>query len=164
MKTDGCCGLSETLKLYVWLWTEFDYVLEIDADVHFHKNFDELFEHNVTLGWTHGATAHMNQELLNGGYLIVKPNPHGPRHFKEMIEILKEGDFTGAGWKKSGIGWVYGGRTIQGVLPYYYFKVAVGDEHEYDRCKYNNMVEIDKCRKWVFENVTSNHFTWFVFV
>ena len=51
-------------------------------------------------------------------------------------------------------------RTIQGILPYYYLKVAVGDETEFPRCKYNNMVEIDKCRKWEFKDVTSNHFTW----
>ena len=102
----------------------------------------------------------MNQELMNGGYLIVKPNPHGPKHFQDMIEVMKEGDFSGRGWKNSGIGWVYGGRTVQGVVPYYYLKVAVGDETEFDRCKYNNMVEIDKCRKWEFKDVTSNHFTW----
>ena len=106
MIDDGCCGLLETLKLYVWLWTEFDYVLEVDADVHFHKNFDELFLHNTTLGWTKGATANINQELMNGGYLIVKPNPYGPKHFQDMIDVMKEGDFSGRGWKNSGVGWV----------------------------------------------------------
>ena len=136
-------------------------VLSVDADVHFHKNFDELFELNTTLGWTHGATADKNQELMNGGYLIIKPNPHGMKHFEDMVELLKEGDFRGgSGWKGSGVGWVYGGRTIQGIVPYYYLKVAVGDETEFHRCKYNNMVEIEKCRNWTFPMVTSNHFTW----
>ena len=168
MAYDGCCGILEALKLYVWTWTEFDVVLSVDADMHFHKNFDELFELNTTFGWTHGATAHMNQELMNGGFLIVRPNPNGPKHFKEMVDILIEGDFRdgskgkGMGWKGSNIGWVYGGRTIQGILPYYYLKVAIGDETEVPRCKYNNMVEIDKCRKWEFKDVTSNHFTWYI--
>ena len=116
-----------------------------------------MFELNTTLGWTHGATAHLNQELMNGGYLVIKPNK---KHFEDMVEILKEGNFTGRGWRNSGVGWVYGGRTIQGVVPYYYLKVAVGDETEFPRCKYNNMVEIEKCRKWNFSMVTSNHFTW----
>lgn len=114
MKTDGCCGILEALKLWAWTWTEFDVVLSIDADVHFHKNFDELFELKTTLGWTHGATADRNQELMNGGYLIIKPNK---KHFDDMVELLKEGDFRdGRGWKGSGIGWVYGGRTIQGIF------------------------------------------------
>eukprot|EP01084_Bolivina_argentea_P259071 437015_1 len=158
MKTDGCCGILEALKLWAWTWTEFDVVLSIDADVHFHQNFDELFELNTTLGWTHGATAHMNQELMNGGYLIIRPNIE---HYNDMIALLVEGDFRdGSGWKGSGIGWVYGGRTIQGIVPYYYLKVAIGDETEFERCKYNNMVEIEKCRNWTFPMVTSNHFTW----
>lgn len=115
MRTDGCCGILETLKLWAWTWTEFDVVLSVDADVHFHRNFDELFLLNTTLGWTHGATADKGQELMNGGYLVIRPNP---KHFEEMVALLKEGDFRdGSAWKGSGVGWVYGGRTIQGIVP-----------------------------------------------
>eukprot|EP01084_Bolivina_argentea_P259072 437016_1 len=160
MKTDGCCGILEALKLWAWTWTEFDVVLSIDADVHFHQNFDELFELNTTLGWTHGATAHMNQELMNGGFLIVRPNI---THYNEMYKLIKEGDFRdGSAWKGSGIGWVYGGRSIQGIVPYYYFGVLGKGTHdiEFDRCIFNNMVEIEKCREYKYEEVINNHFTW----
>lgn len=158
IKTDGCCGPSELMKLWAWTMTEYEVVLLLDADVQFHKNFDELFDSlETTLGWTHGAGAFINQELFNGGFLLIRPNR---KHFDEICELLLEGDFQGgAAWKGSGIGWCYGGRTIQGILPYYYLKRANDDHMEYERCKYNNMVEIERCRKWKFDDVTANHFT-----
>jgi hypothetical protein len=96
----------------------------------------------------------------------------------------------------SGVGWTYGGRTIQGLLPYYFLvelpalegvpeaaraaavaglaagaarrsKAGVhgrqlstkGTDLELNRCRYNNMVQLEKCKKWEYEAVVSNHFT-----
>lgn len=157
IKTDGCCGISELLKLHAWTMTEYDRVLQLDADVHFHKNFDELFEYDTTLVWTRGSSAESGQEKMNGGYLVIRPNEE---HYNAMVEVIKEGDFRdGSGWKGTGNGWVYGGRTIQGILPYYYLEVAKDAHIEVERCKYNNMVEIARCQRWRYEEVTSNHFT-----
>ena len=159
LKTDGCCGILELLKLEVWTLSEYDYVLSMDADMHFHQNFDYIFDAismgNIPnaktkidaeytgkyLAWTHGATAHINQELVNGGFLVVRPNMD---HYQAMYALIKEGDFReggkdGAAWKGSGIGWVYGGKTIQGIVPYFYFGVlgkGVADV-ELDRCIFN---------------------------
>jgi len=152
--TDGCCGIWELLKLHAWKLTEYDRVLQVDSDIMFHRNFDELFEYDTTLVWTHGALG--GSERLNGGFLVVRPNP---AHFDEMVEVIKSGDFrNGRGWRGKCC-WVYGGRTIQGIVPYYYLYDKTEDHYEVDRCKYNNMVEIDRCKTWRFSNVSSNHFT-----
>ena len=163
--TDGCCGMDELLKLEAYKWSSYDYVLFMDADMHIHQNFDEIFDEmssnsKYTLGWTHGATADKGYELLNGGFLLIKPNMED---YNKMYEYIIEGDFRGGkGWKGSGIGWCYGGRTLQGILPFYYFKIKPNNHLELKRCKYNNMVEIDKCRKWEYNDVAINHFTWYI--
>uniref|UniRef100_A0A7S0CN35 Hexosyltransferase n=1 Tax=Amorphochlora amoebiformis TaxID=1561963 RepID=A0A7S0CN35_9EUKA len=151
---DGCCGMWELLKLHVWTLTEYDRVIQLDTDILFHRNFDELFEYDSTLVWTHGGLG--GSERMNGGFLVVRPNPS---HYDAMVEIIKSGDFRGGqGWRGKCC-WVYGGRTIQGILPYYYLYEQVDAHQEVDRCKYNNMVEIDRCMTWNYNNVTSNHFT-----
>merc|ERR1719410_2971001 len=85
---DGCCGAWEFLKLWAWTFTEYDRVLQVDADIHFHRNFDEVFKYDVTLAWTHGALG--GSEVMNGGFLVIRPNK---KHFEEMREIILSGDF-----------------------------------------------------------------------
>ena len=66
------------------------------------------------------------------------------------------------GWRKSHVGKEYGGATVQGILPYYFFSYLKGkpvDDLELPRCKYNNMDEFAQCKAWPIENVSSNHFT-----
>ncbi|ETO23990.1 hypothetical protein RFI_13169 [Reticulomyxa filosa] len=111
------------------------------------------------LGWTHGATAEIGNELMNGGFLVVRPNM---QDYNNIIDILLEGDFRndGTAWRGSNVAWTYGGRTIQGVVPYYYFQVRPDMHVELPRCKYNNMAEIERCRRWYIEDVLINHFTW----
>ena len=47
------------------------------------------------------------------------------------------------GWGGTGIGNWWGGATFQGLVPYYYFKVASARNPavEVDRCIYNQMVD-----------------------
>ena len=73
--------------------------------------------------------------------MVVRPDV---AIFEEMIEIVRVGDFKkGKGWGGTGIGNWWGGATFQGLVPYYYFKVA--SKHnpavEVDRCIYNQMVD-----------------------
>jgi hypothetical protein len=160
--TDGAMGITEMVKLDVWRWTEYHRVLLVDCDILFHKNFDELFEHGASLGWTHGGWV---AERINGGFLVVNPHQDGATHYDAILALLREGDFRpGTGWKGSGIGWTYGGRTIQGLLPYYFLKVlpnTTANNVELERCRYNNMVQLDKCKppQYSVAQVTSNHFT-----
>jgi len=151
---DGCCGIDELLKLHAWTLTDYERVLQIDADILFHQNFDELFEYDATLTWTHGGLG--GTEPLNGGFLVIRPDLDD---YNEMVEIIKEGDYrSGRGWRGVCC-WVYGGRTIQGMLPFFYIHHKKERNIEIDRCKYNNMVEIDRCKSWTYDHVTSNHFT-----
>jgi len=150
---DGCCGAWEFLKLWAWTMHEYDRVLQVDADIHFHQNFDEVFKYNVTLSWTHGALG--GSEVMNGGFLVVRPNQE---HFDQMTGFIREGKYTSRGW----LGLccrTYGGRTIQGLVPAFYIHHLKADHFEVDRCRFNNMVEIDRCKMWRFEDVKSNHFT-----
>jgi len=154
MLEDGCCGMDELLKLHAWRLFEYDRVLQIDADILFHRNFDELFEYDTTLSWTHGALD--GSEPLNGGFLVIRPNQDD---YDEMVEIIKEGDFRGGSGWRGVCCWVYGGRTIQGIVPYFYIHHKKVRHQEVERCQYNNMVETDRCKTWNYDHVTSNHFT-----
>ena len=92
-----------------------------------------------------------------------------------------KGDFTHNGWGGSKIGNFWGGQTIQGIVPYFYYSIHPGQALELNRCEYNCMVDnpyyphrkkvvsvercLDQkptcqdCRLQVFENVRSAHFT-----
>lgn len=118
---DGCCGMLELLKLWVWTWLEYDVVMSLDADMLFHGNFDQIFRvlykeedtaemevlrvadkyppkdesvvlppiddwEPFTLAWTHGASAERGNELMNGGFLIVRPNIVD---FQNILEIVR---------------------------------------------------------------------------
>ena len=156
---DGAMGITEMVKLNAFKMVEYHRVLFVDVDVVFHRHFDELFEPAAALQWTHGGWV---IEKMNGGFLVFNPHADGEKHFNAVLDIMREGDFrSGTGWKGSGIGWTYGGRTIQGLLPYYFFKALEKDrvDLEIERCRYNNMVQLKKCVEFPIENVTSNHFT-----
>lgn len=182
--TDGAMGINEMVKMEAFRMREYRTIVMVDCDVLFHKPFPELFQLKTALGWTHGG---WESEKINGGFLVVNPHASsgseripprdvlapdsknfstagltvGDRHFHAVLDILREGDFRpGSAWRGSGIGWTYGGRTIQGLLPYYFFSVlARTADTEIPRCKYNNMVQLQKCKVYPIENITSNHFT-----
>jgi len=172
MKKNGATGVDELIKLDGLRMKDFHSVLLVDCDVLFHKRFDELILMEENLGWTHGG---WEEEKINGGFLVFSPqHPASMHHMDEVVEVLKEGNFSSKGWRQSGIGWTYGGMTIQGILPYYYFIEANKEQEalsqrlemkfapahkELDRCRYNNMVQLDKCKNIPFDSVISNHFT-----
>jgi hypothetical protein len=164
---DGAMGIHELAKLEGLRMNQFRSVILVDCDVLFHRTFDELFFIRAALAWTHGG---WESEKINGGFLVFNPqNPFALEHMLRICEILREGDFRpGSGWRGKGIGWTYGGRTIQGILPHYFLLEAktpqgVPDDPyphiEIERCRYNNMVQLEKCKAKKYADVTSNHFT-----
>lgn len=203
---DGAMGIAELTKLEgLRMGREFDSVMMVDCDVMFHKllteddphegagptqqagtadsdssatwgrGFGGLLNVKGTLGWTKGGWA---SERMNGGFLIFSPrHTLAAEHLRRIVELLREGDFRpGSGWKGRGIGWTYGGRTIQGILPHYFLleatntpRDAIGGGNstttlprphaQLDRCRYNNMVQLEPCKVVPFATVTSNHFT-----
>ena len=160
LPNDGAMGITEMVKLKGFLMNQFHRVVMIDADFQFHKDFDEILEEPATLQWTEGNPASF--EHLNGGFLVFNPHNEGRKHYDAILEIWKECDFqSGSGWRGKGIGWTYGGRTIQGILPHYILKEwNPRTDKVLDRCRFNNMVQMDRCKSETpIDQVVSNHFT-----
>lgn len=53
--------------------------------------------------------------------------------FEELRAIIRKGDHTNRGWGGSRIGNFWGGQTIQGILPYFYYSVHPNDGLEVNR-------------------------------
>jgi hypothetical protein len=85
--------------------------------------------------------------LVKGGFLVIKPSL---RDYQRIIDIVMEGHYKGSSaWGGTKIGWFWGGKTIQGVLAYYYQHVEDrGRGLRVDRCIYNTMSDSDRCRYW----------------
>lgn len=112
---NGCCGASELLKLYAWMLTDYHRVVHLDMDSLVLQSMDELFDMEMDLIYTcdYGMmTPHSKACPVQGGFFILRPDPE---HYENMVGIVKEGEFNDSkGWGASGIGWFWGGMTIQG--------------------------------------------------
>jgi len=129
----GCCGDSEMMKLYGSKLTEYQKVIVSDADVLFLDNIDEVLNKDVPMQATydHGMdTATSRIPPVQGGFAVITPNE---KDFNEMVETAKEGDFSGAGWKKSGVGFAWGGVGPQGLWAYHYNKEALNAGYKMDK-------------------------------
>lgn len=117
---------AEQVKYYGLTLEEYDRVLVLDADTMILDPMDELMELEDrdfvgTYDW--GLDSSGGRKLpVQGGFLLFKPNA---TDFHEILEITREGDFTGAGWKGSGFGYCYGGVGPTGLLSYLYHKDAL---------------------------------------
>ena len=165
----GCCGAAEFLKLYAYTATEFERVVLLDMDSFVTGCLEHLFGAEEELLFTHdmgmcpkcerGSRDHVPP--YQGGFFVVKPSLET---YASMLEIIRRGNFVESGgpegaWEGSGIGYFWGGRTIQGLLPYYYTHVAPGRSRELPICVYNNMNDSDECRKTPLADVQNAHFT-----
>jgi hypothetical protein len=109
--------------------------------------------------------------------------------YQAFVDIVRKGDWrngkgdNGKGWGGK-VGYFHGGMTFQGIIPYYYDYLHVGQAVELNRCVYNqmadnpkdepkgkekvtdgpfpcrtNQTECEDCRVRPFEDVVSSHFT-----
>mmetsp|Transcript_19358 Transcript_19358/g.42131 ORF Transcript_19358/g.42131 Transcript_19358/m.42131 type:complete len:438 (+) Transcript_19358:119-1432(+) len=180
---DGRLGTNEMAKIEPFLFTEYDRVLVLDSDLMFHRNFDELFltnpaDNSIALQWTEG---YHPMEHMNGGFFIIHPKSvDAAKHYNAILDILRKGDYrtkvrgnigkpsvitAGSvqgmiGWGGTGYGTTFGGRTMQGLLPYYFLHLLNGTASApLDRCRYNNMQQTQRCKAYSPDQITSNHFT-----
>ena len=109
---------------------------------------------------------------FTGGFLVIRPSM---TTFEEFRSVIRVGDHGHLGWGKTRIGNFWGGQTIQGILPYFYYSIHPGNSFELNRCVYNCMVDnpyvgqtrncLDRkptcqdCRLQDPEKVSSAHFT-----
>ena len=126
-------------------------VVHLDTDSLVLQNMDELFSLEASLVYTCDYNMqNTNQRAqfkpcpVQGGFVVVTPSAEV---FEGMVGVVRKGHWGGpygSGWEGTGIGNWWGGPTFQGVVPYYYQKVADQARFpavEVDRCVYNNMID-----------------------
>eukprot|EP00516_Mucochytrium_quahogii_P006339 CAMPEP_0203758054 /NCGR_PEP_ID=MMETSP0098-20131031/10830_1 /ASSEMBLY_ACC=CAM_ASM_000208 /TAXON_ID=96639 /ORGANISM=" , Strain NY0313808BC1" /LENGTH=387 /DNA_ID=CAMNT_0050650301 /DNA_START=38 /DNA_END=1204 /DNA_ORIENTATION=+ len=156
----GCCGALELLKLRAYTLPNFDRVVLLDMDTLFVKSIDHLYKNDVEIQFTYDYAMHDNKAPappVQGGMLLIKPSQDA---FNKMVDIVRKGDFReNTGWGGTGIGWCWGGQTIQGLVSYYYNIFAKESFKVLDPCKYNAMVTTDNCKGTPFADIYSIHYT-----
>ena len=175
----GCCGELELLKLWAWSLTEYHRVVHLDMDSLVLQNIDELYAIDKDIVYTEDwlmASKGTKVAPAQGGFLLIRPSTE---IFDHMTRLVQEGDWRGGkgAWGGSGIGFFYGGPTIQGFVPYFFKIVRPGTSMIVERCVYNNMADnpywagtqdcrdktpggnCSDCRKWPITNVKNTHFT-----
>ena len=164
----GCCGAAELIKLYAFSMVGFHRVVLLDMDSMVAGCLEDLFEHEEELLFTHDMGMCSTCERgsadrvppYQGGFFIVRPSVGT---FAAMVAIVRRGNFVERGpklgWEGTGIGYYWGGRTIQGLFPYYYTHVAPERSKEVPICTYNNMGDSDECKRTPVAEVRNAHFT-----
>eukprot|EP01035_Chromulina_nebulosa_P017250 gene17250-22779_t len=162
---NGCCGASELIKLNAYRLTNYDWVVHLDADTMIINPLSELFSHsNVSLIYTTDPgmvkpDARASHMPVQGGFLVIRPNI---QDYRSLVNTVMTTEFyNGGAWNKSGIGWYWGGMTIQGLLPYYYQFVSAPNRWlKVDRCYYNTMADSPECQAVKSTDfIKSAHFT-----
>lgn len=168
---NGCCGHHEFIKLQAYTLPH-EIVVHVDIDFAFFKPMDNLFDAMlydknseegrnarslielerpgerlpdkigafITRDWSQVAPT----KFLPGyqaGFLVAR---HDPKVMPEMLEIVREGNFTygwgrGSGWHGSGHGGYWGDMGVQGLVAYYYDHVNTDNAVELNQCRYNHM-------------------------
>ena len=140
MKDSGCCGADEFLKLWAYTLTEYHRVIHLDMDSVVFQNMDEIYNLDKELLYTGDWNMKGSSPAVpaQGGFLVIRPSKE---RFEEYRAIIRKGDFGARGWGGSGIGRFWGGTTIQGIIPYFYFSIHPGEAQEMNRCVYNFMAD-----------------------
>ncbi len=83
---------------------------------------------------------------VQGGFLVLRPDMDV---YDEFVSIIKKGDFQKNGGWGGILGLFYGAMTFQGIIPYYYDVLHVGEAVELNRCIYNQMADNPKDQRTV---------------
>jgi hypothetical protein len=117
---------EETIKYWGLGLTQFDRVLVLDADTIVMDPMDELMELQDDFVGTYDFGVDCCGSRIppvQGGFLLMRPNA---TDFENVKALTREGDWVaGLGWKRSHIGYWYGGIGPDGLLQYYFNKDAV---------------------------------------
>jgi hypothetical protein len=96
-----------------------------------------------------------DNSVVQGGWLLLRPNR---TVFDDILTVFKKGNFGGGGWEQSGVGYAWGGPTVQGLTAYYFYRVASPARSlEVDMCVWNNMG--DKLCQDKADDIRNSHFT-----
>lgn len=160
---NGCCGAAELIKLNSYRLLQYDRVVHVDADTFFLHPIDELFDREFSLIYTTDPNMatfkkKIEQFPVQGGFIVLRPSVED---YQGIIRVMMTTEFRiHRGWNSSHIGWYWGGMTVQGVLPYYYFRVTQPNRTQIvDRCYYNTMADTPECSTQKTSELKSAHFT-----
>jgi hypothetical protein len=75
------------------------------------------------------------------GFLVAR---RSPEVLKELVDIIREGNYTEgwgwkAGWGEKGYGGYVGARAMQGLIAYFYDHIRPNTAVELNQCRYNHM-------------------------
>eukprot|EP01098_Paradermamoeba_levis_P007505 TRINITY_DN3104_c0_g1_i1.p2 TRINITY_DN3104_c0_g1~~TRINITY_DN3104_c0_g1_i1.p2 ORF type:complete len:172 (-),score=30.82 TRINITY_DN3104_c0_g1_i1:289-804(-) len=98
----------------------------------------------------------MPGELFSGGFIVAKPSFEV---FNKMKELIKKGDFrSGTGWEGSGVGWYWGGQTVQGFVPFFFQKkMPAGSSKVLVRCQYIHLGD-ESCKNFTLNKISIFNF------
>jgi hypothetical protein len=159
---NGCCGASELIKLNSYRLLQYDKVVHMDADTILLKSMDNILSSPYSLQYTTdpNMATHkgIDKQPSQGGFLVMTPSE---TDFRLLIDTIMTTEFKrGGAWNGSKIGWFWGGMTVQGILPYYYNRVAQSNRSLIiDRCLYNTMADSSECLEVPTADIVSAHFT-----
>lgn len=139
-KNNNCCKGQEYLKLYAWMFSDYDRVMMVDTDIIFLQNVDFLFSCPVPFLYTRGLMS-----PLNGGMIVLTPSD---KDFEAMTTILATpGVYDSKGfWNRTGYHLKkflfhrkihpHGIEGPQGFF-YYYFVQRSARGAQLDMCRFN---------------------------
>jgi hypothetical protein len=146
---EWCCGSDEFIKLYAYSLLPHDIVVHVDMDFAFYKPMDDLFDAlrygpDTTIGQAARERIHLERphegfptkidafwtkdwpQVAPGqwpagyqaGFLVARRDP---AVLEEMLEIIREGNYTdgwnwNSGWGQSGYGGWIGAMAMQGKV------------------------------------------------
>eukprot|EP00560_Eucampia_antarctica_P001940 CAMPEP_0197833114 /NCGR_PEP_ID=MMETSP1437-20131217/17796_1 /TAXON_ID=49252 ORGANISM="Eucampia antarctica, Strain CCMP1452" /NCGR_SAMPLE_ID=MMETSP1437 /ASSEMBLY_ACC=CAM_ASM_001096 /LENGTH=905 /DNA_ID=CAMNT_0043436955 /DNA_START=312 /DNA_END=3029 /DNA_ORIENTATION=- len=167
-----CCGVDEFIKLYAYNKIPEEIFVHVDIDFAFYKPMDNLFDamlydkdseegkrarslierERVTDAWPDRIDAFITRDWhqvapnkfppgYQAGFAVGRRNPEA---FNEIIEIIKEGNYTDGwgfsyGWGNKGYGGYVGAMAMQGLMGYYYDHIQPNASVELNQCRYNHM-------------------------
>ena len=167
-----CCGEHEFVKLYAYNKFPEELFVHTDIDFAFFKPMDHLFDAMlfdkdskegklarskiererdtdewpdridafITRDW-HQVAPNKYPPGYQAGFVVGRRNP---QVFDEVIEIIKEGNYSKgwgwtSGWGGKGYGGYVGAMAMQGLMGYYYDHIRPNTAVELNQCRYNHM-------------------------
>eukprot|EP00539_Tryblionella_compressa_P008647 CAMPEP_0178754174 /NCGR_PEP_ID=MMETSP0744-20121128/12019_1 /TAXON_ID=913974 /ORGANISM="Nitzschia punctata, Strain CCMP561" /LENGTH=565 /DNA_ID=CAMNT_0020408069 /DNA_START=1091 /DNA_END=2788 /DNA_ORIENTATION=- len=123
----------------------------------------------------HSSFGQGRKSGFQAGFWVLKPSQ---THYNKLIEIIREGNYTGGfgrdnGWGGLGYGGFVGAMAMQGLVAYYYDVFVPGTWVELNNCRHNSVSasifkngkcksgrpHCEDCRFTPVANITSIHYT-----
>ena len=167
---EWCCGADEFIKLYAYELPH-PVIVHVDIDFAFYKPMDDLFDailydkdspegkaarsriplerpeegfpdiigSFITRDWPQSIPG--RKAGYQAGFIVARRDLS---IVKEVVEVIKEGNFVEGfgrdnGWGGIGYGGFVGAKAMQGLMAYYYDIIRPNNAVELNQCRFNHM-------------------------